>query len=152
VSTQPSALSERHSPKSPAHHFALAAVVALLILSLWLHLILALEIERMGHDIDLRTEELERLQRENLARMGQITLLESQRRMAEEATALDFRPQQPLYLAVRQPLVRPSDQTGESAFLSLWALGAGMETTAARAAEERPGELPEPAMNVANLP
>jgi len=152
VSTRPPALFERHRPKSPALQFALAAVVALLILSLWLHFFLALEIEDIGRDIDVKTEELERLQRENLATMGQITLLESQGRMAGEATAMGFRPQQPLYLAVSRPLARPASQAGESAFLSIWSLGAGKEATAAQAAEGSADELLEPATSVANLP
>jgi len=152
MSTHPSALFERHRPTSPALQFALAAVVALLILSLWLHLFLALEIESIGRDIDVRTEELERLQRENLARVGQITLLESQRRMAGEATAMGFRPQQPLYLAVDHPLAQPESTAGESAFLNIWALGAGRQATAPRAAGGSPSEPAEPATSVANVP
>ena len=152
MSTSASTLIERHRPKSPALQFALAAVVAILILSLWLHFFLALEIESTGREIDVKTEELERLQRENLAKMNQISLLDSQRRLASEATGMGFRPQQPLYLAVNRPLVSPASQAQESSFLSIWDVGAVREAAAAGTADERPGEPVALGMNVADLP
>jgi hypothetical protein len=152
VSTHPFAPAERHTNHSTSLQFALAAVVALLILSLWLHFFLALEIEGIGREIDAKTEELERLQRANLATMGQITQLESQRRMAGEATTLGFRPQQPLYLAVSRPLAGQAGEAGASAFLSIWSLAAAREGTLAVAEEERLEQPAEPATSVANLP
>lgn len=151
MSTRASALFARHKPKSPGFHFALAAVVALLILSLWLHFFLALEIEGLGRDIDAKTEELERLQRANLATMYQITVLESQSRMGREATAMGFRPQQPLYLAISQPLLRPASQAGEPTYLSIWTVGPG-RTAADAQATQALDETAEPAMSVANVP
>ncbi|HSJ53377.1 MAG TPA: hypothetical protein VLC52_06475 [Anaerolineae bacterium] len=152
MSTSPSALFERHRPKSPAQQFAVAAAVALLVLSLWLQFFLALEIEGIGRDIDVKTEELERLQRANLDMMNQITSLESQQRMAGEAVAMGFAPQRPLYLAVGQPLPRSASEAWESAFLTIWAVGVGKEAIAARAAEGSPDEPAEPAISVANVP
>lgn len=151
MSTRPPALFDKHK-KSPGIQFAAAAVVALLILSLWLHLLLALEIESIGREIDVKTAELERLQRRNLATMDQITRLESQRRMAEEAVAMGFRAQQPLYLTVNEPLVPSASRMDDSAFFTIWTLGAGKEATAARAAGGSPDETTEPATSVANLP
>jgi cell division protein FtsB len=152
VSTHAPTLFERHRPKSSAIQYGLAAVVALLILSLWLHFFLALEIEGIGRDIGAKAEELERLQRANLATMGQITVLESERRMASEATAMGFRLQQPLYLTVNRTLARPAAQAAESAFLTIWTFGAGREAAADQAAEQHPEEPAEAALSVANLP
>jgi hypothetical protein len=151
VSTHPSALRERKGNQSPSLQFAVAAVVALLILSLWLRFFLAMEIEGIGRQIDARTEELEGLQRANLSTMQTITQLESQHRMAGEAIALGFRPQQPLYLAVSRPLASPAGQAGESAFLTIWSLAA-REGTALAAEAEMLEEPAEPATSVANLP
>jgi len=121
---------------------AIAAVVALLILTQWLHFLLSLEIESMGREIDVKTAELQRLQRENLATMRQITLLK----------AMGFRPQQPLYLAVERPIAPRSSRAGESAFFTIWTLGPGKAAAAAGAAEGSPNEMTEPAISVANLP
>jgi len=148
VTTHPTAQLEVHRLKSPPIGMAVAAVVALLILTQWLHFLLSIEIESMGREIDVKTAELQRLQRENLATMRQITLLESQRRMADEATAMGFRPQQPLYLAVERPIAPRSSRAGGSAFFTIWTLGPGK----AAAAEGSPDELTEPATSVANLP
>jgi len=136
---------EVHKRKSPPIGMAIAAVVALLILTQWLHFLLSMEIENMGREIDVKTAELQRLQRQNLATMRQITLLESQQRMADEAMAMGFRPQQPLYLAVERPIAPASSRAGESAFLTIWALSPGK-------AEESLDEPAEPATSVANLP
>ncbi len=152
MSTSASSLFERNRPKNAGLQFALAAVIALLILSLWLHLFLALEIESMGRDIDVKTEELERLQRANLAMMNQITLLDSQRRMASEATAMGFGPQRPLYLAVDQPLASPASPVQVSSFLSIWDVGAGRQSAVVGTPAEMPGEVAAPGASVANLP
>lgn len=152
MSTHPTTQLEVHKLKSPPIGMAIAAVVALLILTQWLHFLLSLEIESMGREIDVKTAELQRLQRENLATMRQITLLESQRRMADEAKAMGFRPQQPLYLTVERPIAPRSSRAGESAFFTIWTLGLGKAAAAAGAAEGSPDELTEPAISVAILP
>lgn len=149
MSASASAPLERHRPTSPAFQFALAAVVALLILSLWLHFFLALEIEGMGRDIDAQTEELERLQRANLAVMNQIALLDAQRRMASEATAMGYQLQSPLYLVVNRPLTGPASQAPKTPFLTIWDLSAGH---GALLAEVRPVGLGRPGLSLVNLP
>lgn len=79
--------------------------VALLILFFWLHFIVAQENESIGRAIHAQTEELARIERENMALRQQIAAASAEATISERALALGYRPQQPLYLLLSRPLV-----------------------------------------------
>ena len=86
--------------------------VALFILFLWLDFIQTQQIESTGRDIQVKTEELGVLERQRDALLREISAAGSQQRMSDQAWALGYRPQTPIYLPVAQPLVQA---TGEAA-------------------------------------
>lgn len=88
----------------PAAGIAIAGLVALLILFLWLHFILAQKIEFAGRESQMRTAELHRIERRNHELRRQISIVGSQEQMAERSRALGYAAQQPIYLLVDQPL------------------------------------------------
>jgi biopolymer transport protein ExbB/TolQ len=98
---------ERHGPTAA---IVVAVLVALLILFLWLHFILALKIESAGREIQLRTEELRRLERHNQELRRQISISGSQERMFELSKEMGYVLQQPVYVLVDKPLP-PIDQS-----------------------------------------
>jgi hypothetical protein len=88
----------------PATGIAIAGLVALLILSLWLHFILAQKIEFAGRESQVKTAELHRIERHNHELRHKISIVGSQERMAERSRALGYAAQQPIYLLADQPL------------------------------------------------
>jgi len=85
---------------------------ALLILFAWLHLILALQIASTGRQIQLATEQLQKLKRDNMAMVLDTAVAESEERMAERAAALGYGPQAPVYLSLGQTLVTTESAVG----------------------------------------
>ena len=83
---------------------ALFGGVALLILFAWLHLILALQIASTGRQIQIATEELNKLKRENMAVVQDTAVAESEENMTRRAEALGYRLQTPVYLSLGQTL------------------------------------------------
>ena len=81
---------------------ALFGGAALLILFAWLHLILALQIASTGRQIQMATEELKKLKRDNMAVVRDTAVAESEEKMAARAAALDYGPQAPVYLSLDQ--------------------------------------------------
>jgi hypothetical protein len=71
----------------PATGIAIAGLVALLILSLWLHFILAQKIEFAGRESQVKTAELHRIERHNHELRHKISIVGSQERMAERSRA-----------------------------------------------------------------
>lgn len=117
-----------HSPSIPflrKHRYTLsgqtfiAVFVVLLILILWLHLILALQIEFTGRQIQTGVEELEKIQREINARKREIAIARSQQSLNTRAWNLGYRPQTPIYLSVpRSSTQSPIGTEGEQEHLS----------------------------------
>jgi hypothetical protein len=101
----------------------LVAFVALFILFLWLNFVLAQEIESIGREIQVKTGELNTVERRHEALLKEICEVGSQQEMANQAAALGFRPQTPVYLAVAEPLVQASSDAvaggGQFAALSV---------------------------------
>jgi hypothetical protein len=87
------------SPTAPGRT-ALFGGAALLILFAWLHLILALQIASTGRQIQITTEELNKLKRSNMAVVRDTAVAESEEKMSERAMALGYGPQTPVYLSL----------------------------------------------------
>lgn len=85
---------------------------ALLILFAWLHLILALQIASTGQQIQLATEELQRLKRDNMAVVRDTAVAESEENMTRRALELGYGPQVPVYLSMGQTLSTVGTATG----------------------------------------
>ena len=77
----------------------IAALIALLILFSWLHLIQALEIADTGRKIQLGEVELERIERTNNELKIKIARAQAPAKLVEAAAALGFRRSQPVYVA-----------------------------------------------------
>ena len=116
----------------PSASIAVAVLVALLILFLWMHLILAQEIGAAGREIQVKTEELKKVERHSHEIRRQISIAGSQQRMAERSEALGYEAQPPVYLLVDHPLP-PSSKPSPLSGLGL--AGAG-------SAEAAPGDPP----------
>lgn len=105
MSSQASPAVFRHRGRhGPATGVVVAGLVALLILFLWLHFVLAQEIESAGREILAQTEQLHRIERHNHELRRKISIAGSQERMAERSRELGYAVQQPVYLVVEQPL------------------------------------------------
>lgn len=98
----------------PASGIVVAGLVALLILFLWLHFVLAQNIESAGREILVQTEELHRIERHNHELRRRISIAGSQERMAQRSREMGYAPQQPVYLLVEQPLP-PTTQSSRPA-------------------------------------
>ena len=116
-----------------------AALVVVTILLLWLHFVLALQIASTGRQIQIATEDLNEMKRQNAAIEREIAEAESPYRLAERAYDLGYRPRTPIYLPLAQPssqTVTPVEQAGEAplpetAGNSIWeALARSLDTWA----------------------
>lgn len=99
----------RHTPSSWT---VLAAFIIVLILFLWLHFVLALQVASTGRQIQIGTEELQEQVRANEAIQRDIAEAESPRAMATRARDLGYGPQTPVYLPLSRPVSQPGDGTG----------------------------------------
>ncbi|MBN1135495.1 MAG: hypothetical protein JXM73_02870 [Anaerolineae bacterium] len=118
--SQPTKRPEKAIPASSVPvRTALFGGAALLILFAWLHLILALQIASTGRQIQITTEELQRLKRENMAVARDIAIAESEEKMTKRATAMGYGPQAPVYLLVGQTFVTTGPAAGSSQSRSL---------------------------------
>jgi hypothetical protein len=87
--------------------------LSLFVLFLWLNLVMAQQIETRGREIQVNAEELSAAERRQKALLTDISTAGSEQRMAEQALALGYRPQAPIYLSVAQALAQPaSDRSG----------------------------------------
>lgn len=84
----------------PPLRTVILGLVALLILFRWLHLILALQTATYGRDVQIRTEELMRLERQNNLLRSQIAEAESPLVLSERGLLLGLIPRTPVYLPV----------------------------------------------------
>lgn len=99
---------ERATARTPSLRAVIAVFVALLILVSWLRLILALEIALTGRQIQMRTQELEAIERGNDLIRIDIARAESPTGLAELAYELGFRPRKPVYIPLASPLAGSS--------------------------------------------
>lgn len=105
MSSQASPVILRHRKKrAPAAGIVLAVLVAFLILFQWLHFILAQRIESAGREIQVKTAELQRIERHNHELRRQISIAGSQERMARRSSNMGYAAQRPVYLLVDEPL------------------------------------------------
>jgi hypothetical protein len=105
----PPVLFRYRSDTGPSLTVILAVFVALFVLFLWLHFIVAQQIESVGRDTQVKTEELHRIERHIQDLQRQIAIAGSQKRLALQAQSLGYQPQKPIYLRVQEPL--PPDKT-----------------------------------------
>jgi hypothetical protein len=82
----------------------------LFILFLWANFGLSHEIESIGRDIQVKTQELESLEQQGDAYRKDISETASQRNMSERVRLLGYQPQSPFYLPMDEPLVEPESQ------------------------------------------
>jgi cell division protein FtsB len=111
-SSGPQQTSERSRLRVPARAPSLrtAAIIfiGLLILFRWLHLILALQIASTSRQIQIATEELDRIDRHNTMLVREISETESPAGLSERALEAGYGPRQPIYLQTNLPLARPA--------------------------------------------
>jgi hypothetical protein len=81
----------------------------LFILFLWLNSALAQGIESIGREIQEKSEELDVLKRRETDLLREISIASSEQKLADEAWALGYRPQTPVYLQVAQPLAEATN-------------------------------------------
>jgi predicted PurR-regulated permease PerM len=119
--------------RNPPAVIILIVFVALLILFLWLHFIMAQQIESVGREIQAGQEKLDKIRRENAALQGEIATMDTQKKMAERAEDMNYEPQQPLYLLIDQPpglsTVLPGDNTRTVGQVPASSSGAGQAVT-----------------------
>lgn len=112
MSSQASPVVPRHKRRSaPTAGAVLAAMVALLILFQWMHFILAQGIESTGREIQVKTAELDKIERQNNELRRQISIAGSQERMAGRSSNLGYDVQRPVYLMVDEPLPPASESS-----------------------------------------
>jgi hypothetical protein len=120
------ALKRKHGA-SPPIQATILVFLGLFVLLLWLDFVMAQQIESRGREIQVKTEELHTIERRQKALLKEISAAGSEQRMAEQAAALGYRPQTPIYLPVAHAL---SQSTGNP-------MGSGeTSTTAARGERE----------------
>jgi len=100
---------ERVVARQPSVQVLIAVSVALLILFSWLRMILALEIASTGRKIQLKTEELERIERDNDKVRLQIAGALSPERLAPLAEEMGFQPQKPVYVPWSESGAEPAN-------------------------------------------
>jgi cell division protein FtsB len=100
--------------RAPSMQAILVVFAMLLILLLWMHFILAMEIESMGRQNQINTERLKKIERENAALRIQGAEIASQENLSRRARELGYGLQTPIYLRLAEPLPEPqSDATGK---------------------------------------
>lgn len=105
----PSGAFRGRQARGPSFQAVLVAFVSLVILFLWLNFVLTQEIESVGREIQVETEELRTLERQNQALLRQISVNGSERSLAQRAKSLGYRPAVPLYLSIDEPIIGPTD-------------------------------------------
>ena len=99
--------------RTPSIQALIVIFVSLFILFLWLNFVLTQQIETIGRDIQVKTEELRSLQRQGDAYRQEMSATGSQWNMSEKARLLGYQPQAPVFLRMSEPLAEPvSDAPG----------------------------------------
>jgi hypothetical protein len=93
--------------RTPSIQALIVIFVSLFILFLWLNFVLTQQIETIGRDVQVKSAELESLERQGDAYRQAISLKGSQRNMSERARLLGYQPQAPVFLPMSEPLAEP---------------------------------------------
>lgn len=96
--------------RTPSIQALTVAFITLFILFLWFGFGLTQQIESMGRQLQVKTEELEKLRRQADAYRREISARGSQFNMAERARLLGYQPQAPFFLPVSEPLAEPASE------------------------------------------
>jgi hypothetical protein len=107
------ALQERRL-RGPSLQAVLVAFISLVILFLWLNFVLTQEIESMGREIQVKSEELRALERQNDALLREISLAGSERNLARRAESMGYGPDMPIYLNIDEPIIGPTNNASET--------------------------------------
>lgn len=99
--------------RGPSVQAVLVAFITLVVLLLWLNFVQTQEIESTGREIQVRSEELRALDRQNHAVLREISEAGSEHNLAQRAKALGYRPESPIYLAIDEPIVGTANNSSE---------------------------------------
>jgi cell division protein FtsB len=100
--------------RAPSMQAIVVVFAILLILLLWTHFLLAMQIESMGRQNQSNAKELDKIGRENAVLRRQIAESTSQQNLSQRALELGYGLQTPIYLRLTEPLPEPqSDATGK---------------------------------------
>lgn len=97
---------------TPSGQTVMITLMGLLILFLWLHFVLAQQIESTGRELQTRTQDLERIQRRNNALKRQTAAAASEEDLADQAQILGYQPRKPVYLLLSQSSVQRTEDSG----------------------------------------
>jgi hypothetical protein len=104
-------LSKQRGGASSPGQVTILVFVALFVLFLWLNFAMTQQIESTSREIQVKTDELRTIERQQKALLKEISTAGSEQRMAAQATTLGYRPQTPVYVAVAHALAQ---STGDS--------------------------------------
>ena len=108
--------------RTPSIQALVIIFIVLFILFLWLNFGLTQQIESIGRDIQVKSNELQSLEQEGEALRQDISAIGSQSNMSQRARVLGYRPQAPRFLNMTEPLVEPESEApapgGQSATLA----------------------------------
>ena len=99
----------RSSRRIPVLHIIIAVVIALILLFLWMHFILAMQIEATGRQIQEEVVVLDRLERQNAALGRKIAESTSQGLLTRRAEEMGYELRTPHYLPLARPLLDPGN-------------------------------------------
>ena len=108
----PSRLHRQNRTQNPSWQTFLVVSIALFVLFLWLHFIIAQQIESLGREIQIQEEELGQIQRWNNELRIRIANAKSQENMVRRAMEMGYELQTPVYLLFNQPLIPGEGQSG----------------------------------------
>ena len=118
---------------TPSIQALLIIFISLFILFLWLNFVLTQQIEAIGRDIQVKTEQLQSLERQGDAYRQEISEKGSQRNLSERARLLGYQPQAPFFLPVSEPLAEPESEAPVPGWQSpTGATGEGIQAEQAR--------------------
>ena len=104
----------RSSRRIPALHIIIAVLIALLLLFLWMHFLLAMQIEATGREIQEEMVVLDRLERQNAALGRKIAESSSQEVLTRRAQEIGYELKTPHYLSLARPLLEPGSSEEET--------------------------------------
>jgi cell division protein FtsB len=96
--------------RTPSIQALIVIFISLFILFLWLNFVLTQQIEALGRDIQVKTEQLQSLERRGDAYRQEISEKGSQRKLSERARLLGYQPQAPFFLPMSEPLAEPESE------------------------------------------
>jgi hypothetical protein len=110
--------------RTPSTQALIVIFISLFILFLWLNFVLTQQVEMIGRDIQVKSEELQSLQRQGDAYRQEISVKGSQWNMSEKARLLGYQPQAPA-LAGQSSALASSEGMQVQTASRLWLLLTG---------------------------